>query len=95
MSDMKTVLEKLVKLDEKLDQLDGRIDNIDVTMAKQQVSLDYHIKRSDQADNAIKILSEELEPVKSHVAAVNTIIKATAWVIGILATLVAIYSALK
>ena len=90
MVDNKELLAKLNKIEDKLDNLDGRVDNIDITLAKQHVSLEYHIKRSDQADAAIKIVSDELSPVKDHVKAVNTLIKVLAWSIGIVGTLVGI-----
>lgn len=87
MSDTKTILEKLEKLD-------ARIDNIDVTLAKQQVSLDYHIKRSDQADHAIKIISERMEPIEQHTDRVNFTTKVLAALGAIITFAVGIYKSL-
>lgn len=95
MADHKELMDKLNKIEDKFDVLDGRIDNIDVTLAKQHVSLEYHIKRSDQADAAIKIISDELLPVKDHVKAVGTVVKYTAWIVGVLGTAVGIVATLK
>lgn len=52
MSDIKVVIEKLEKLDE-------RIDNIDITLAKQHVSLDEHIRRTEQNEKALEIMANE------------------------------------
>lgn len=52
MSDVKLILEKL-------DKLDSRIDGIDITLAKQHVSLDEHIKRTQQNEEALEILGKE------------------------------------
>lgn len=52
MSDIKTVISKLDKLDE-------RIDNIDITLAKQHVSLELHIKRTDLNEQALELMAQE------------------------------------
>jgi hypothetical protein len=52
MSDIKTVISKLDKLDE-------RIDSIDITLAKQHVSLDEHIRRTELNEKALELMAEE------------------------------------
>ncbi len=52
MSDIKLVLEKL-------DKMDSRIDNIDITLARQSVSLEEHIRRTEINEKAIEIMAEE------------------------------------
>ncbi len=47
------------KLDQQLEKLDSRLDNIDVTLARQNVSLETHIKRTE-------LLEEALVPLKAH-----------------------------
>lgn len=40
--------------DEKLDKLDDRLNSIDVTLAKQSVILDEHVKRSTMLEEMVK-----------------------------------------
>lgn len=51
----------------KLDTLDKNVDSINVTLAKQSVILDEHVKRTN-------LLEEDLEPIRVHVNRVNSII---------------------
>lgn len=44
---------KLDKLDEQIKVLDKRLDSVDITLAKQQVSLDEHIKRTTLLENKV------------------------------------------
>jgi hypothetical protein len=50
-----------------------------VLLAKQEENLAYHVKRTDLAEENIKLLRAQLEkdlaPVKSHVALVNAALK--------------------
>lgn len=46
MSDTKSILEKL-------DKLDSRLDGIDITLVKQNASLEHHIFRTDLAEQRI------------------------------------------
>lgn len=52
MSDIKYVIQKLDKLDE-------RLDSVDVTLAKQHISLEEHMKRSSQNEEQIDLLRTE------------------------------------
>jgi len=57
--------DKLERIENKLDKVVDQIGEINATTAKQQVSLDYHIKRTD-------LLEEKLKPVEDHVALVGS-----------------------
>lgn len=48
-------------INSKLDKLDGRVDNIDVTLAKQSVILEEHIKRSLANEQAVEVLRVEVQ----------------------------------
>lgn len=72
------------KLEAKLDKMTDHLSAIDVTLAKQAVSLDVHIRRTE-------LLEAELKPIKKHVDMVNGGIKLLS-VIGIVYEL---YRALK
>lgn len=95
MSDAKSIMAKLDKIESGLLELN-------ITLVEQGKDLKYHIKRSDQADAAIKLLSEELEageerinvkiePIQRHVHMVEGIMK----FIGLIALLAGIYQAFR
>lgn len=48
-------------INSKLDKLDGRVDNIDVTLAKQSIILEEHIKRSVANEQAVEVLRIEVQ----------------------------------
>jgi archaellum component FlaC len=88
MDDTKKVLEKLEK---KIDTLDVHLDGIKVILAKQQVGLDHHIKRTDLLEKRVEQVSSDLKPVSTHVAVMGGIAKA----IVILGTIVGMALAAK
>jgi len=69
--------DQLDRLEEKLDKMIEKTASIDVTLAKQSVILDEHVKRSN-------LLEAKLAPVERHVAVVHGILK----LIGVLTALV-------
>lgn len=80
------ISDKVDKLDSKFDTMSADITEIKVTSAKQHESLNYHIKRSDlneeniellrkENEKSIESLRKEVEPIKSHVIAVNGVLK--------------------
>lgn len=87
------------QVESKLDRLDGRLDNIDVTLARQAVSLEEHMKRSALNEEAVNILKDEFKPVQEHVikiqSAWNTMRVIAIGVSGALAGAVAVISILK
>lgn len=67
------------RVEEKLDKVADDISQINITLAKQEVSLAEHIRRTN-------VLEQKLEPVEKHVAMVNGGLK----IVGIVALLVGI-----
>lgn len=59
------------RLEDKVDKIVEKIGNIDVTLAKQSVILEEHVKRTN-------LLEARIEPVVKHVA----IMKAMAKIVG-------------
>jgi len=49
----------LKRIEGKIDVLDTRLDSVDVTLAKQEVSLSEHIRRTE-------IIEGRLEPIESY-----------------------------
>jgi hypothetical protein len=56
------------RYEEKLDKITEQISEINITLARNTVSLEEHIKRTN-------ILENKLEPVEKHVVMVNGVIK--------------------
>jgi hypothetical protein len=56
------------RIDAKLDKISDHIANIDVTLAKQEVSLHEHIRRTT-------LLEQKIEPVEKHVLMINGALK--------------------
>ena len=61
------------------------ISRIDVTLARQEVVLEDHTRRSLAAEENIKILRADLEPVEKHVTMVNGVLKVVLFLAGLLA----------
>lgn len=60
--------------DDKIDKIVEKISNIDVTLAKQSVILEEHVRRTN-------LLEQKIEPIENHVAMVNGALK----LLGVLA----------
>lgn len=60
--------EKLGRIEDKIDILGDRLASIDKTLAAQQVSIDYHIKRTD-------LLEDSIKPIEKHVMLVSAVMK--------------------
>lgn len=56
------------RLEDKIDKMTDKIINIDVTLAKQSVILEEHVKRTN-------LLEEKMEPIEKHVHMVNGVSK--------------------
>ncbi len=80
-------MEQFEVLNNKLDKLDSRIDNIDLTLVKQSVLLDEHIRRTGIAETNIDMLRADLKPVEKHVSMIQGALKFIA-LVGVLSGLV-------
>lgn len=85
---------KLEKLDSRLDKIDEKTDRMDNTLAKQNVQLTYHIKRTD-------ILEKRLSTLDRHKNNIELIVRIIGWVativvggIGLIKTIAEISSLL-
>jgi hypothetical protein len=56
------------RLEKKIDKVFEKIASIDVTLAKQHVSIDEHIRRTN-------ILENDIRPIKAHVNRVEGALK--------------------
>lgn len=62
-------------ISDKLDKISDDMTDIKVTIAKQQVSLDDHIKRTNMLEESVEFLYDEIKPIKLHVSQVSAILK--------------------
>lgn len=92
---LKIIIDKVDKLDSKIDIIRDDIVEIKVISAKQNETLVYHVKRSDLNEANIELLRKEVEPIKSHVVAVNSIIKFLGIFSTIIGTILGIFKLLK
>lgn len=60
--------DQLMRIEQKLDQVVDHIGEINTTLAKQEVSLAEHIRRTN-------LLEAKVEPLQKHVLMVNGIVK--------------------
>lgn len=84
------VLKALENLDAKFDKHGDRLSKIEAVQAKQEANLGEHMRRTDLAEENIKLLRADLKPVQTHVAYMNGIFKG----IGILVTIVGLLAGL-
>lgn len=78
-------------MDKKLDKIADDISEIKTQLAVYNEQLKYHIKRSDQADSAIKLLEERVKPVEKHVIFLNNVSKFIALIASVVVFIATIY----
>lgn len=86
---------RIDQLDERLDRIEGKLDKLSDIQTNIQIDVAEHIRRTAIAEENIDKLSEALQPIRTHVTMVQTIITAIAWTLGIVATIATVYSAIK
>lgn len=57
-----------LKLEDKLDKISDHISDINITLAKQSVILEEHVKRTN-------LLEEKIKPIERHVVMANGALK--------------------
>ena len=82
-------------MDARLDRIEEKLDKIADIQTQIQVDVAEHIRRTEIAETNIEKLSEALQPIRTHVTMVETVITAIAWTLGIVAAIATVYSAIK
>jgi len=82
-------------MDSRFDRIEEKLDKLTEVQTQIQVDVAEHIRRTAIAEENIDKLSEALQPIKTHVTMVQTVITASAWVVGIIAAIATVYGALK
>jgi hypothetical protein len=100
MSDPKLTLSgieaSLDKIEARLNNIDLNIQEINVTLVKNTIDLEEHMRRSDaleayvrQVDQHVKddVVKQEIEPIKKHVNQVTWAVRGIFWFVGIIASI--------
>lgn len=86
---------RIDQLDERLDRIESKLDKLSDIQGQIQIDVAEHIRRTALAEANIDKITEALQPVKTHVTMVQTVITTAAWVVGIIAAIATVYSAFK
>lgn len=81
MSDVKTILDKL-------DKLDNRIDNVDITLARQNITLEEHVRRSEANEEILKIVKNESDIRLRHLESYKDKLLGALAILGVLGTVI-------
>lgn len=65
----------LQRIEDKVDKLDGRLDKIEVTLARNTVSLEHHIKRTDALETRVESVLPRLMWALSILSAIVVLAK--------------------
>lgn len=57
----------ILRLENKVDKISDDITDIKIIMERNTTSLEYHIQRTDLAEQNIDLLRKQLEPVKARI----------------------------
>lgn len=83
--------DQLSKIDAKLDKLQEHLASVDVTLAKQEVSLTEHVRRSGLLEENVKMLRSDFTPIQKHVIMIGGALK----FLGLISALLVIAETIK
>lgn len=89
---------EFLHLSDKLDILDERLDGVEKLMALQENNLQYHIRRTDVAEESLAIFKQELEQSKMLMVQIKFFGRLLTWVgglTGFILVIIQIMQALK
>lgn len=69
---------------EVLDKISEDISDLKITSAKQEENIKEHIRRTELAEENLTLLRQEIEPLKQHVVAINSVLK----IIGLISVVI-------
>lgn len=83
------------KIDAKIDKMDDDLIEIKITMARNTLSLEQHMKRTDMLENIVEHNKKALDPIKVDVASIFTVIYFMRWVLGCSAVAATVAAVIK
>jgi hypothetical protein len=81
---------RLGRIEDHADETSKSLNEIKVILTQQHTVLDEHIRRTEAAEDGIKLLQAEMKPLETHVAVVGAFGK----VIAVVGTIVGIVTGL-
>lgn len=90
-SKLNYLVAKIDKIDEKLDTVLEHNRNTDVTLARQNVTLEHHVLRSDKIEEYVNKLEERIAPLEKHTTMTQAIAKVTSIALAGVGTMFTIY----
>jgi archaellum component FlaC len=83
--------ERLDRIENKVDSTNQHCSTIDVTLGKQAVEIEHHIRRTDALEARVEQVANDLRPINNHIV----VVKGLGWIIGGLSTLAGAWTFLK
>lgn len=78
------------RIHNKLDKIEEKLSQIDATLVRNTVSLEHHMLRTQQNEEMIALLHNDLKPIKTHVAHLQGVAKALTITSVLLGSIVAL-----
>lgn len=89
------VSEFLERVYDKQEKLADSVHEINITLSKQHISLEEHMRRSKASEEAIQLLRTELKPIERHVEIVKFVVKVAAGILSSASVLYIIKALIK
>jgi hypothetical protein len=84
------MMNELKKIDEKLEKINDRLGSVDVTLVRQEVNLQEHMRRTELNEIAVEKISQSIIPIYKHINMLEGVLK----FFGLLAVLGSIVTAI-
>ena len=70
----------LDKIENKLDKLDDRLDGMDKLLERCVISLEHHVKRTDQLEEHLKTVEAKVTETTKHVDNIKFLFSVIKWI---------------
>ena len=82
---------RLDRLEAKIDKIAEAVASVDRTLERNTTSLEFHVKRTDLAEQRIEQVAESLRPIEQHVAMVQGALKLLTMGLAVIGTLAGLF----
>ena len=62
-------------IDDKLEEIKTHLSNIDITLVRNTVSLETHVKRTEMAEDRITQVEKDIKPLQKHMSEINGVLR--------------------
>lgn len=74
---------QLNRIEGKLEKIADRLGSIDVTLAKQEESLSFHIKRTNQLESVVSSVVKHIQMINGIIKFIAAVFATTAFIAGV------------